>query len=77
MSITITKGNDMQNDREQNINVASNPGLALVPFMDRQRFCSLVGITPNVLAVWVREGRVKTVSMGKRSLIDLREWWLQ
>ncbi len=66
------------NNREQNINTAViNPGLALVPFMDRSRFCALVGITPNVLAVWVREGRVKTINMGKRSLIDLREWWLQ
>lgn len=65
-------------NREQNVTTTViNPGLALVPFMDRQRFCSLVGITPNVLAVWVREGRVKTVSMGKRSLIDLREWWMQ
>jgi predicted site-specific integrase-resolvase len=45
--------------------------------MDRARFCALVGITQNVLAVWVREGRVKTVDMGKRQLIDLRQWWLK
>lgn len=65
-------------NREQNVNaITINPGLALVPFMDRARFCALVGITQNVLAVWVREGRVKTVDMGKRQLIDLRQWWLK
>lgn len=67
----------MINKESININTGLNPGLAIVPFMDRSRFCALVGITPNVLAVWVREGRVKTVNMGKRSLIDLREWWLK
>lgn len=49
-------------------------GPVFVPFLDRQRFCQLVGVTPAILAVWVREGRIQTISMGKRSLIDLRPW---
>lgn len=49
-------------------------GPIFVPFLDRQRFCQLVGVTPAILAVWVREGRIQTISMGKRSLVDLRPW---
>lgn len=52
-------------------------GLVLVPFMDRARFCALVGVTQGVLRNWIKEGRVKTVDMGKRKLVDLREFWLK
>jgi hypothetical protein len=48
--------------------------LVFVPFMARERFAQLVGITPDVLERWIRDGRVKTYSIGRRSLVDLRQW---
>ncbi|NTV93910.1 MAG: helix-turn-helix domain-containing protein [Thiobacillus sp.] len=48
--------------------------IVFVPFLSRDRFCQLVGITPDVLERWIRDGRVKTFRIGKRSLVDMRQW---
>lgn len=48
--------------------------LVFCPFMDRARFAQMVGVTPDVVERWIRDGRVKTYQMGKRSLIDMRQW---
>lgn len=48
--------------------------LIFVPFLSRQRFATLVGISEDVLERWIRDGRVKTFRIGKRSLVDLRQW---
>lgn len=48
--------------------------LVFVPFLARDRFAALVGVTPDTLERWIRDGRVKTYKMGRRSLIDLRQW---
>jgi excisionase family DNA binding protein len=45
-----------------------------VPFVTRQRFATLVGVTQDTLERWIRDGRVRTYRMGKRSLVDLRQW---
>lgn len=45
-----------------------------VPFLTRSRFASLVGISEDVLERWVRDGKVRTFRIGKRSLVDLRQW---
>lgn len=48
--------------------------LVFIPFLSRRRFAELVGITEDVLERWIRDGRVKTFKIGKRSLVDLRQW---
>lgn len=48
--------------------------LIFVPFLSRDRFAALVGVTPDTLEKWIRDGRVKTYKMGRRSLVDLRQW---
>lgn len=48
--------------------------LVFIPFLSRQRFSSLVGVSEDVLERWIRDGRVKTFKIGKRSLVDLRQW---
>lgn len=48
--------------------------LIFVPFLSRDRFAALVGVTPDTLERWIRDGRVKTYKMGNRSLVDLRQW---
>ena len=48
--------------------------LIFVPFVTRDRFAALVGVTPDTLERWIRDGRVKTYTMGRRSLVDLRQW---
>lgn len=72
----IYEGPHMLDKAMADVNLKAS-GLALVPFMDRARFCALVGITPGVLRNWIKEGRVKTVDMGKRKLVDLREFWMK
>lgn len=44
------------------------------PFCDRATFAERTGITKDVLEKWIRDGRIKTFRIGKRSLIDLRQW---
>lgn len=51
-----------------------NPQIVFCPFMTRERFSELVGVTPDTLERWVRDGRVPVFKMGKRSLVDLRFW---
>lgn len=48
--------------------------LVFVPFLSRSRFAELVGISGDVLERWIRDGRVKTFKIGKRSLVDMRQW---
>lgn len=48
--------------------------LVFVPFMDRAAFAQRVGVTQDTLERWIRDGRIKTIQMGKRSLVDLRDW---
>ena len=48
--------------------------IIFVPFVTRQRFATLVGVTQDTLERWIRDGRVRTYRMGKRSLVDLRQW---
>lgn len=48
--------------------------IVFIPFVSRQRFALLVGISEDVLERWIRDGRVKTFRIGKRSLVDLRQW---
>lgn len=48
--------------------------LVFVPFMDRSAFALRVGVTEDVLERWIRDGRVRTFQMGKRSLVDMRQW---
>jgi hypothetical protein len=48
--------------------------LVFIPFMARDKFAAAVGITPDVLERWIRDGRVRTYRIGKRSLVDLRQW---
>ena len=48
--------------------------IVFVPFLTRDRFASLVGVTPDTLERWIRDGRVQTYRMGKRSLVDVRQW---
>lgn len=50
------------------------PELVFVPFLTRARFAALVGITEDTLEKWIREDRVRTYRIGKRSLVDLRQW---
>lgn len=45
-----------------------------VPFLSRSRFAALVGVSEDVLERWVRDGRVRTFRIGKRSLVDMRQW---
>jgi len=46
--------------------------LVFVPFMDRKKFAESVGITPDTLERQIRNGKIKTFRLGKRSLVDLR-----
>jgi excisionase family DNA binding protein len=46
-----------------------------VPFVTRARFAELVGVSQDTLEHWIRAGRVKTYKIGKRSLVDLRQWF--
>jgi len=48
--------------------------IVFIPFLSRQRFALLVGVSEDVLERWIRDGRVKTFRIGKRSLVDLRQW---
>jgi predicted site-specific integrase-resolvase len=48
--------------------------LIFIPFLSRERFALLVGISEDVLERWIRDGRVRTFRIGKRSLVDLRQW---
>lgn len=48
--------------------------IVFVPFLTRDRFASLVGVTPDTLERWIRDGRVQTYRIGKRSLVDVRQW---
>lgn len=44
----------------------------LVHLMDRRKFAEETGVTEHTVEGWIRRGHVKTVRVGKRSLIDLR-----
>lgn len=48
--------------------------IQFTPFVTRQRFAELVGVTDDTLERWIRDGRVPCFQMGKRSLVDLRVW---
>jgi hypothetical protein len=48
--------------------------IVFIPFVSRQRFAELVGVSSDVLERWIRDGRVPCVAMGKYSLVDLRVW---
>jgi len=48
--------------------------IVFVPFLTRSRFAELVGISEDTLERWIRDGRIKTFRIGKRSLIDMRQW---
>jgi hypothetical protein len=48
--------------------------LVFIPFISRERFSYLCGISPDVLERWIRDGRVATFKIGKRSLVDMRQW---
>ncbi|WP_460533606.1 excisionase family DNA-binding protein [Chitinimonas naiadis] len=48
--------------------------LIFVPFLTRARFAELVGITEDTLERWIRDGRIRTHRIGKRSLVDMRQW---
>lgn len=51
-----------------------NSSLVFCPFVTRQKFAEMVGVTEDVLERWIRDGRVVCFRMGKRSLVDLRVW---
>lgn len=51
--------------------------LVFCPFMTRQKFCESVGVTPDTLENWIRKGYVKCHTIGKRSLVDMRQWLAQ
>lgn len=57
-----------------NFPALSAPELIFVPFLTRARFAALVGITDDVLERWIRDGRIRTYRIGKRSLVDMRQW---
>jgi hypothetical protein len=44
------------------------------PFLTREKFAESVGVTQDVLEGWIRRGLVKTKTIGKRSLVDMRQW---
>ncbi len=48
--------------------------IQFTPFVTRQRFAELVGVTDDTLERWIRDGRVPCFQMGKRSLVDMRPW---
>lgn len=48
--------------------------IVFTPFVTRQRFAEMVGVTDDTLERWIRDGRVPCFKMGKRSLVDLRVW---
>lgn len=48
--------------------------LVFIPFLTRQRFAEVVGVSQDTLERWIRDGRVRTYRIGKRSLVDLRQW---
>jgi excisionase family DNA binding protein len=45
-----------------------------MPFLTRERFCTLCGISQDTLERWIRDGRIRTLRIGKRSLVDMRQW---
>lgn len=48
--------------------------IIFVPFLTRERFAWHVGITPDIVERWVRDGHLATFKIGKRSLVDMRQW---
>lgn len=48
--------------------------LVFIPFMSRSLFAQYVGVSQPVVERWIRDGRVSTFKIGKRSLVDLRQW---
>ena len=48
--------------------------IVFTPFVTRQKFCEMVGVSSDVLERWIRDGRVPCFQMGKRSLVDMRVW---
>ena len=48
--------------------------IIFIPFMDRKALAERIGVSPAVVEKWIRDGRLSTVSMGKRQLVDLRTW---
>lgn len=48
--------------------------LVFIPFMSRPLFAQHVGVSEDVLERWIRDGHVSTFKIGKRSLVDLRQW---
>jgi len=51
-----------------------NLQIVFCPFVTRQRFAEMVGVTSDTLERWIRDGRVSTHRIGKRSLVDMRQW---
>ena len=50
------------------------PAPVYVPFLDRAKFAAAVGVSADVVDGWIRRGYVATVTIGRRSLVDLRPW---
>lgn len=48
--------------------------LLFIPFLERKKFCASVGITEPTLKKWINTGQVKTFTIGRRSLVDMRQW---
>jgi predicted site-specific integrase-resolvase len=48
--------------------------LIFCPFLERKKFCENVGISEAILKKWIYTGEVKTFKIGKRSLVDMRQW---
>lgn len=42
-----------------------------VPFLTRQKFADLTGVSLDTVNGWIRRGYIKTETIGKRSMVNL------
>lgn len=53
------------------------PFQVVVPFMTRQRYAELTGISLGVVDAWVDRGYVPSRVVGKRRLVNIAALWRQ
>jgi hypothetical protein len=48
--------------------------IIFVPFLTKQKFAASIGVTEDVVTTWIKKDYVKLFHIGRRALIDLRQW---